>query len=163
MLFWGSWLILASTTCPSQCHCVGGSGNSGPYHCCCGGCCHHCLGCGRSSRGTDSGRSGLLLPRVWGWPHWCFSWDSTGKREDGFLHRPFWSWCWAGVDLPVRSLLDCSFASPLARNSRLYFFFLMPLGSSRLRASPQSSLAYMGGQKKIQELNLASFLPSWDS
>lgn len=92
-------------------------------HCCCGGCCHHCPGWGRSSGGADSGRSGLLLPKVWGWPHRCFSWDSTGKREDGFLHRPFWSWCWAGVDLPVRSLLDCSFASPLARNSRLYFFF----------------------------------------
>ena len=40
------------------------------------------------------------------------------------------------------------------------FFFLMPLGSSRLQASPQSSLAYMGGKKEIQELNLTSFLQS---
>ena len=54
----------------------------------CGGWCQHCPGWSRSSTNADSGRSGLRLPRVWGWLPQCFCRGSPGKRVQEFPERP---------------------------------------------------------------------------
>lgn len=98
--------------------------------CCCGGLCHHCSG-------DWAGASPMLTvaDEGVGWPHWCFYWESPGKRT-----CRHWSW--------VRFLLDCALSSPPARKSRLYFAFY---ATWRFQASPQSSLTYT--EKKREKEN----------
>ena len=87
--------------------------------------CHHCPAWSRSPSDADSGRSGLRLPRVWGWPPRCFCWGSPGKRGHEFPERPSWPRRWAEVDLPGRSLLDAPFPILWPEISGFTFFFVI--------------------------------------
>lgn len=143
-LWWDSWLILADSTCPSQCYWVGSSGNTGAL-----------IPAAVVDCVTTALGIGQELRRCWQWRMRVWA-DLTDASTESLLGRGpadtglGWGFCWTAP-------------YPALQPERAGFILLfMPPGGSRPLLNPVLHTQKRKEKKKIQALNWMSFLRFWD-